>query len=778
MKKILKLSLVSLCASGAAFTTQVAQANHDRSASDERSDKQLVITEPAGADASASLSSSASASGSTIRTSNLIGQHVVDNQGKHCGAVRDALIDLNSGRLAFLIINNRGKDIAVPGDAVRAEGNEFVINVPRERLASAPAFNYSQINDPSWAQQTYSYYGQSSQGGQVSMNNSEQNWQQPSTPYQSSGSTAYQSSGTTYQSGSSYQSGASYQGNMYPNRGFYEASGAQLGGPRMVTGRDQDCYADCILHQYQAGKGSARVTDEHYWNNVSPDRLYAQYPAGGTEMYRNYAYSGGYSGYAQPSAGWSSSSQQSWNTSGSQQGGQIWYGPGGRTYSSSGESASVGTSSSPMVNEAAGASANANMHLFRSSELVGMHVRGSNGQDMGTVRDVVLDLNSGRVAYAVVVPTGTEFGGKYLAVPPAAFTRGSGDQHVLTLNMSSDQLRNAPSFEANNWPQPQNQTFVTEVYNFYHVAPYWQGNQGEMHRNMHHQGYHSGAGTSGSYQGSTSTDQQNLNQGSTQGSIQNQGSSEQNLNNQDQNQNQKSVTEPSGTGTDEKGAEYHGSTSNLQGDQSSSSSSSSDLNKSNDQGLNSSSSSDLNKSSSSSASSANEPAGAQSSATQSGTSGQQSSTELKSSQNQPGSATSEAAGAATGTESSTQPSSSTSTDANSSASGNQSSATTSSPDQTSTSSSSTQPSTQTSTADQANQGLSEKVRTSLRSDSNLSTLSGKVQVSDQNGKVALTGNVASEAEKQQIVSKAEEVAGSGNVIDNLQVKSDSNSSNP
>jgi len=74
--------------------------------------------------------------------------------------------------------------------------------------------------------------------------------------------------------------------------------------------------------------------------------------------------------------------------------------------------------------------------------------------------------------------------------------------------------------------------------------------------------------------------------------------------------------------------------------------------------------------------------------------------------------------------------------------------------------------------------LSERVRTTLRSDSTLSPISSQVQVSDQNGKISLTGNVKSEAEKQQIVSKAEEVAGSGNVIDNLQVKSDNNSSNP
>jgi osmotically-inducible protein OsmY len=72
--------------------------------------------------------------------------------------------------------------------------------------------------------------------------------------------------------------------------------------------------------------------------------------------------------------------------------------------------------------------------------------------------------------------------------------------------------------------------------------------------------------------------------------------------------------------------------------------------------------------------------------------------------------------------------------------------------------------------------MSEKVRSSFQSDSTLKPLASNVTVQDQEGKVALNGTVKSEAEKQQIVSKAEEIAGSGNVVDNLQVKSDN--SNP
>src|SRR5690349_19776796 len=100
MKNILKFSLVSLCASGAVLSAQAG--HHDKqSASNIESDRQLVITEPAGADASARMSMGAS----VTRTSNLIGERCFDSSGKHLGTVRDALIDLNSGRLAFLVID-------------------------------------------------------------------------------------------------------------------------------------------------------------------------------------------------------------------------------------------------------------------------------------------------------------------------------------------------------------------------------------------------------------------------------------------------------------------------------------------------------------------------------------------------------------------------------------------------------------------------------------------------------------------------------------------------
>lgn len=78
------------------------------------------------------------------------------------------------------------------------------------------------------------------------------------------------------------------------------------------------------------------------------------------------------------------------------------------------------------------------------------------------------------------------------------------------------------------------------------------------------------------------------------------------------------------------------------------------------------------------------------------------------------------------------------------------------------------------TADQQKNGttdleLAKNVRRAITKDSSLSTSAHNVKVVAQNGQVTLTGPVKSEDEKQAVTAKATEVAGQGNVVDQLTV---------
>jgi hyperosmotically inducible periplasmic protein len=79
------------------------------------------------------------------------------------------------------------------------------------------------------------------------------------------------------------------------------------------------------------------------------------------------------------------------------------------------------------------------------------------------------------------------------------------------------------------------------------------------------------------------------------------------------------------------------------------------------------------------------------------------------------------------------------------------------------------------TADQAKNNASDretmqKIRKSVMDDKSLSTYAHNVKIISQDGKVTLKGPVRSDDEKRAIAQKANEIAGAGNVTDEMTVK--------
>lgn len=69
------------------------------------------------------------------------------------------------------------------------------------------------------------------------------------------------------------------------------------------------------------------------------------------------------------------------------------------------------------------------------------------------------------------------------------------------------------------------------------------------------------------------------------------------------------------------------------------------------------------------------------------------------------------------------------------------------------------------------------IRKSIVGDSSLSTMAHNVKIITRNGQVTLRGRLKSDDEKQNVVAKAEQVAGKGNVHDMTTVRGNSAAAN-
>lgn len=108
-----------------------------------------------------------------------------------------------------------------------------------------------------------------------------------------------------------------------------------------------------------------------------------------------------------------------------------------------------------------------------ASTLIGDTVRDTQGQELGDIKEIMLDVRSGRIAYAVLDMGGfLGFGNKLFAMPWAMLTLDA-DDHQFVLNVSKERLENAPGFDQDNWPDFSSREWATDLHVYYDIAPYW-----------------------------------------------------------------------------------------------------------------------------------------------------------------------------------------------------------------------------------------------------------------------------------------------------------------
>ena len=109
----------------------------------------------------------------------------------------------------------------------------------------------------------------------------------------------------------------------------------------------------------------------------------------------------------------------------------------------------------------------------KASDLIGMEVKNYQGEKLGKVDDLAIDVESGRIV-DVILSTGGFLGvGDSLhAVPPGALHHDVANK-VVHLNADKEKLKGAPKFEMSKWAECCDSNHVAEVYRHYGEEPYF-----------------------------------------------------------------------------------------------------------------------------------------------------------------------------------------------------------------------------------------------------------------------------------------------------------------
>lgn len=104
-----------------------------------------------------------------------------------------------------------------------------------------------------------------------------------------------------------------------------------------------------------------------------------------------------------------------------------------------------------------------------SSSLIGDKIANLDGEELGHVKELMIDITTGEVAYVVVSFGGfMGIGDKLFAIPFVKFGIDENNK-CFVLNISKEVLKEAPGFDKNHWPDFSSDEFKEQIYAYYQV---------------------------------------------------------------------------------------------------------------------------------------------------------------------------------------------------------------------------------------------------------------------------------------------------------------------
>ncbi|MEO8170121.1 MAG: PRC-barrel domain-containing protein [Oxalobacteraceae bacterium] len=109
--------------------------------------------------------------------------------------------------------------------------------------------------------------------------------------------------------------------------------------------------------------------------------------------------------------------------------------------------------------------------LMGADTLIGNDVYNHKDEDLGDIKEIMLDIRSGRISYAVLSFGGfLGMGEKLFAVPWNALTLDTVNKRFI-LQVEKERLKDAPGFDTDDWPDMASPEWTSEIHTYYGTQP-------------------------------------------------------------------------------------------------------------------------------------------------------------------------------------------------------------------------------------------------------------------------------------------------------------------
>jgi sporulation protein YlmC with PRC-barrel domain len=106
-------------------------------------------------------------------------------------------------------------------------------------------------------------------------------------------------------------------------------------------------------------------------------------------------------------------------------------------------------------------------NFINASSLIGLNVINPQDEDIGKIKDLVVNLRSGETAYAILSFGGFLGMGDKLFAIPFSLLRFDRKQEVVILNIEKSILEKAPGFHKQSWPNFNDREWIDEIETYY-----------------------------------------------------------------------------------------------------------------------------------------------------------------------------------------------------------------------------------------------------------------------------------------------------------------------